>query len=323
MKKYIILFALFFLSTGFAQESEIEEKIRKSIQSQINNADEGRVMIDFKNLGIPIEDLDHSMVERILMEEMNKKGSFKTFKRDSHNDHESDMPRNEMNSKPLIVREKPDTEVEAKIRREIRTMISNSKDGRIMFKPENLGVPIEDLDDSMIQRILNEEMNKARSTKTNKRDSNHEHEFDMPMNEMEGKSFPDFNFNTMKGETLTNENLNGKVVVINAWFISCKPCVMEMPKLNEIVKEYKRKNVEFVAITMEEKSAITKFLKKTEFNYKHHVASQMDFLQNNGFFAYPTHIVIGKDGIVTKTIVGYSQNMNEELRLSIDRALDN
>ena len=49
----------------------------------------------------------------------------------------------------------------------------------------------------------------------------------------------------MNGNSYSLGILKGKVVVINFWFVECKPCVIEMPELNEIVEKYKSEEVVF------------------------------------------------------------------------------
>lgn len=136
-----------------------------------------------------------------------------------------------------------------------------------------------------------------------------------------GKQFSEFKFRTLKGKSISSEKLKDKVVVLNAWFLACKPCIMEMPDLNNIVNDYKNKDVEFLAITFDKKRDVRKFLRKTDFNYRH-ITDQMNFMQENEIFAYPTHLVIDKSGKLVKAIVGLSLPFDEELRHAIDDALD-
>ena len=60
----------------------------------------------------------------------------------------------------------------------------------------------------------------------------------------------------------------GKVVVINFWFIGCHPCEEEIPYLNSIQKHFKGKDVEFIAITYNNKKDVKRFIKKKHFKYK-------------------------------------------------------
>ncbi len=80
---------------------------------------------------------------------------------------------------------------------------------------------------------------------------------------------PDFEYVTMKGEKVSSKSLAGKVIVLNFWFIACKPCVAEMPMLNDMVQQYKDKpEVVFLALSFDKCDQVKQFLEKTKFNYQ-------------------------------------------------------
>jgi len=57
----------------------------------------------------------------------------------------------------------------------------------------------------------------------------------------------EFSVKDMDGKSFELSELKGKVVVINFWFVNCKPCVDEMPGLNKIVEKFKNnQNVIFL-----------------------------------------------------------------------------
>src|SRR5690606_36510175 len=61
---------------------------------------------------------------------------------------------------------------------------------------------------------------------------------------------PIINLADSEGNIYSNTNLLGKIVVVNFWGISCKPCREEIPQLNKLVKNYAgRKDIVFLAIS--------------------------------------------------------------------------
>ena len=78
---------------------------------------------------------------------------------------------------------------------------------------------------------------------------------------LQGKAFPDFEIKLIDETTLSNQDLKGKPSMINFWFAQCAPCIDEMPLLNKLKNQYSDQ-VNFVAITYENKTAIEKFLTK-------------------------------------------------------------
>lgn len=82
-----------------------------------------------------------------------------------------------------------------------------------------------------------------------------------------GCKAPDFTVKTIDGETLSLEQLQGKVIVINFWFESCAPCIAELPALNRLREEYKSKDVVFIAFGKDDSQTIKDFLKRRDFKY--------------------------------------------------------
>ena len=130
----------------------------------------------------------------------------------------------------------------------------------------------------------------------------------------------DFVLEDLKGKKYKLSDLRGKVVVLNFWFIECKPCVMEMPELNEIVTEFKGNEVIFLAIAVNKKDQLKKFLKRTEFKYKvlPNGQSVSDSYAVKGF---PTNLIIDQNGIVKYVSTGIGPNNIANLQKEIKNLL--
>ena len=141
---------------------------------------------------------------------------------------------------------------------------------------------------------------------------------------LKGKPLPDFVFKDILGNTYTPEDIKGKVVVINFWFMSCAPCIEEMPDLNKLVKEYKNNNdVLFLALTLDEKSPeLNKFLKTHVFNYNIIPDSKDYIVKKLQVPAFPTHIVLDKNSNVMFIFAGYTPQVGELIKSSIDYYLE-
>ena len=122
-------------------------------------------------------------------------------------------------------------------------------------------------------------------------------------NAMIGKPAIPFTITDIAGNNYTLESLKGKVVVLNFWFIECKPCVMEIPDLNKLVEKYQGKDVVFLAIANNDKAKIQKFLEKQPYNYNL-IAGNVKVANDYGIMAFPTHIIIDKNSIVAFSATG-------------------
>ncbi len=111
------------------------------------------------------------------------------------------------------------------------------------------------------------------------------------------KPAPGFELRDLNGQLCTSAQLKGKIVVLNFWFIACKPCVNEMPVLNSISDRYNPEKVVFLAFTPDHQTEIAVFLKSHRFKYRVFPdAAKLTGPYN--IFAYPTSMVIDPNGIV-------------------------
>ena len=139
--------------------------------------------------------------------------------------------------------------------------------------------------------------------------------------EMKGKPFPSFNFETFDGNMITSDDTEGKILVVNFWFSKCKPCVMEMPEMNEMVAELKDEEIIFLAPTFDNEDLVNKFLQKRAFDYQI-IPDKEEFCRELNVWAYPTHFLVNRDGIIDEIIIGYSSTTVRSLRKSVRKLLN-
>ncbi|MES2418925.1 MAG: TlpA disulfide reductase family protein [Bacteroidota bacterium] len=124
----------------------------------------------------------------------------------------------------------------------------------------------------------------------------------------DGTKFNGSRITDINGNKFDLKNNTDKVYVINFWFINCPPCKQEIPELNELVKQYKdHKDVVFLAIALDNVSDLRGFLKTMPFNYNI-VGNGQYFSQKYGVKGYPTHLIVGKDGLIKFSTVGLGAN---------------
>lgn len=124
-------------------------------------------------------------------------------------------------------------------------------------------------------------------------------------NSLVGNKATTFKVTDLEGNFYDLEALNDKVVVLNFWFVACKPCIKEMPELNELVEKYKNEDVVFLAMAMDKEGALKKFIEDNRFDYS--IISGRNTIAKYGINVFPTHIVIGKDGVIELFTQGLDQ----------------
>jgi peroxiredoxin len=145
----------------------------------------------------------------------------------------------------------------------------------------------------------------------------------MPSSDLIGKSAPDFKMIDINGNTILSKNTKGKVVVLNFWFTSCKPCIYEIPELNEVYEKYKNDtNVIFASITFDKQEKVNSFLIKHPIKYPV-VSDANEICDLFKISGYPTNIVIDMNGNYLKYIRGGFPQIGHQISNSIQNALDN
>jgi peroxiredoxin len=133
-----------------------------------------------------------------------------------------------------------------------------------------------------------------------------------------GEKIKPFTDRDIKGNKYKLKDMQGKIIVINFWFIACAPCRQEIPELNEMVKAYaSNPDVVFLAIALDGKPEIETFLEKTPFDYNI-IEKGRYIIDQYGVKSYPTHVVIDREGIIRFHTSGLSRKTVSSVQKAID-----
>ncbi|QTD38941.1 TlpA family protein disulfide reductase [Polaribacter batillariae] len=131
-----------------------------------------------------------------------------------------------------------------------------------------------------------------------------------------GTDASNFSVTDINGNEYSLESLKGKIVVLNFWFVECKPCIEEMPELNRIVKKYKNKDIVFLAFATNEKTKIDKFLKRRDFLYNI-IPDSEKIADKYNVSNYPTHIVLDTNSKIAYLTSGLGSTTIRDLENTI------
>ena len=70
-----------------------------------------------------------------------------------------------------------------------------------------------------------------------------------------GKLAPDFTLQTPEGEPFSLKDLKGKVKIIDFWASWCGPCRAENPNMVRLYRDYKKKGLEILSVSIDENKA--------------------------------------------------------------------
>jgi len=144
-----------------------------------------------------------------------------------------------------------------------------------------------------------------------------------------GAAAPNFSAMTLDPQPRkkTLSDYRGKVLLINIWATWCLPCRVEMPSIEQLHQAYRDKGLSIVAISVDDPGSaeqIRSFARqyKLTFEILHDPAGQAGRIsrdyQTTGF---PETVIVGRDGIIRKKLLGAHDWNSSDNRDLIERLL--
>ncbi len=129
-------------------------------------------------------------------------------------------------------------------------------------------------------------------------------------------------FRTLDGSVLTLEDLEGKVVLVNAWATWCPPCVIEMPGFQRVYDDYKDQGFLVLGVSrdMGDPAHVKAFLEKKGITYPVAMARDVDLGGITDVQTLPTSFLIGRDGTIRHRVEGLYAG--PALRMAVKRLLN-
>jgi thiol-disulfide isomerase/thioredoxin len=138
-----------------------------------------------------------------------------------------------------------------------------------------------------------------------------------------GQAAPAFETVDPDGQPIDlKQHLGKSVIMLDFWATSCGPCLLAMPEVEQVAKEFADRGLVFYAVNVgEDPDTVKEFLKNSGVDVpvamdpllKIHDAYQTQYL--------PQTILVGKDGRVQVIHLGYSDFLADELTESIEALL--
>jgi len=122
----------------------------------------------------------------------------------------------------------------------------------------------------------------------------------------EGDRAPEFSLLSLDGKTISLSSQRGKVVMVHFWATWCPPCVEELPTLERLYRAYIGKDLEILAVNIDEggAGAVEQFMKKNRFALPVLLNPDQSVAREYGTFKFPETYIIDREGIVRRKIIG-------------------
>jgi len=120
-------------------------------------------------------------------------------------------------------------------------------------------------------------------------------------NQLVGKPMPELKLtNWQNSKALTREDLKGKIVVVDFWATWCGPCIVAIPKTNELLDKYADKGVVIVGVCGSSRGQ--EKMKETAAQHKIRYPIAQDASQESAaawrVMWWPTYAVVDRKGNV-------------------------
>jgi peroxiredoxin len=122
----------------------------------------------------------------------------------------------------------------------------------------------------------------------------------------EGDRAPEFSLPSLDGRSVSLSSCRGKVVMVHFWATWCPPCVDEIPTLERLHRAYFGKDLEILAVSVDEggAGAVGRFMQKNRFALPVLLNSDQSVSRAYGTVKFPETYLIDREGIVRQKVIG-------------------
>ena len=119
------------------------------------------------------------------------------------------------------------------------------------------------------------------------------------------------------------ENLRGKVVYLDFWASWCLPCKKSFPWMNKMQQHYADQGFEIVAINLDkERKLADEFLAEVDVNFTIAYDESGQSASQYKLKGMPSSYLIGRDGKVYASHIGFKDKDKEQLEQAIKNLLN-
>jgi thiol-disulfide isomerase/thioredoxin len=116
------------------------------------------------------------------------------------------------------------------------------------------------------------------------------------------KSINEIKLTDLKDQPVDLTKYKGKTIFVNFWATWCKPCVEEMPSIQNVMGALEKENIEFLFASDETTEVIERFNKQYNFSFR--------FVKTESYEQYdimglPTTFIFNSDGKLVFSEMGY------------------
>ena len=117
----------------------------------------------------------------------------------------------------------------------------------------------------------------------------------------QGKPVEPFRITTLNGREFTAASQRGRVLVVNLWATWCAPCRKEMPELEAFHAQYRKRGVDVLAISVDDRSEIEAVKQiMAAYSFPAALAVESDLRALGRLRQVPATFVIDRNGVLRR-----------------------
>ena len=139
----------------------------------------------------------------------------------------------------------------------------------------------------------------------------------------EPSPLPEFSLLTLKGQTVTSQELKDSIVILDFWATWCEGCITEIPAFNRLEKKYSPQGVKVIGMAVQSGWAkdIRRFAKLYKMGYTLLVGND-DIVSEYGVISFPATYVIAPGWKLHKKYLGVSATKAADIQRDIETLLE-
>lgn len=137
-----------------------------------------------------------------------------------------------------------------------------------------------------------------------------------------GQSAPNFKVISTTGQTITQDNYRGHVLILDFFATWCQPCRKSIPHLVEMNRKYGKQGLQILGLSVDEEGEreVKTFTDEFRVNYPLAMAGDSTAAAF-GVRSVPVMYLVDKKGTVVEVLRGFSDETARSLEQSIKRLL--
>ena len=133
---------------------------------------------------------------------------------------------------------------------------------------------------------------------------------------------PAFEWRTLRGKSLSSEDIAGKVVLLDFWATWCKPCINAVPSLRDLAEKYEDDPFVLVSLSVDSSEGkVRDFIRKHTMKWPQVWDRERWGRTNLRVSKFPTYIIVGADGEILHRYSGGGGGIERRLERDVGRAV--